>query len=317
MEFSVITKRWKTHLCGDSEINDIKNDIIKNKLLLIEKEAIEIFKTAGALLWDDILWDKSADLTTAYSRVFKMALGYGSFGTSTYKSDELKEKILYSLKWLHENRYGEKELIHDPAGWRDIGLFNWWDWNIGAPRYLIDILIIMADEIEVRSITEYLKLFDALVPAPRDYGANKLNFATLVIGSALLKNDVEKISTTFEQIKGMFEYCDGEDVWMQHKQPGNNGQGFYSDGTYIFHTKHPMNGTYGIEFYEKALNLYLLTKNTDFEFPECIVQKLKLWYKISFMNFVHYGKMNRAVMGREPNAIEGIAKKSYSVGLMF
>ncbi len=315
MELSAIIKRWKVRLCGDSDINDIQNEIIKDKLLLIEKEAIELLKTAGTSLWGDILWDKSADLTTAYNRVFKMALAYGSFGTALYKSEELKEKILYSLNWLYENRYGEKELAHDPTGWRDINLFNWWDWDLGAPGFLIDTLVIMADEIDADTIAKYLKLFDTLVPAPRDYGANKIHFATLVIGSALLKNDAKKISETFEDIKEMFEYCDGEDVWMQHKQPGNNGQGFYSDGTYIFHTKHLMNGTYGIIFYEQALNLYLLTKKTHFEFPESIGQKIKLWYKISFMNFVHYGKMNRAVMGRKPNDIESIAQKIVWCGL--
>lgn len=278
---------------------------------------LQLVKTMGNSLWQDIPWDKSADLTVAYGRIHRMAQEFASEGSDVYQNEEVKDAILYALQWMYENRYGEKQMENTPDSWRNQFLFNWWDWEIGSPGHLISILMLMSEYVSVSARKEYLKLYLARVPRIKDYGSNKLNYVIQHLGSAILVQDEELALDTMTYLEDMFQYCDGDYVWNRRNQRGNDGQGFYSDGTYIYHTLHPQNGTYGWEFYAQAINLYQRLAGTSFAFSEELSDKLKLWYKTSFMPFVQYGSFARIMLGREPQWARTSAVKVIRYGLRY
>ncbi len=297
MDWGILRKNWVEEIIG-GKIDDF--DISLNLKVLfseLENEAEEYEKSIvldGTNIWQDIEWIESADLTTAYTRIACMARAYDTYGTKYYQNNDIKEKILFALEWMYQNRYGNNVLKGD--GWRRTDLFNWWDWAIGAPRELIDTMMIMYDELSYIQICDYLKAFDFQVPKVTDYGANRIDFAIEKIGSAVLRQDRETVLIALAAIEDMFKYCD---------DGANDGQGVYSDGTYIFHTKHPMNGTYGLSFMSTVVKLAKILKESEFAFSDEITKMLMNWYEKGYMDVFQYGSVVRMMYGRHHMAENG------------
>lgn len=298
--FQAIKERWKQELIN-SGISGKAYEYTKNWSYDISN------------LQEGILWNRSNDMSIVYGRIYVLSYLYNNQDHELYQNEQVKAIILDALEWMYRNRYGIKE--KEGTGWRDVKAFNWWDWEISSPTHLIDTLLMMEPELEeacrkegilfTDKVKEYLELFHYLVPGQKDYGANRLNYAVLIIKAAILEKDEKTVKKQIAEILDMFEYCDAG---------FNDGQGFYSDGTYIFHTRHPMNGVYGFEFYRKAVELCVLFDNTELSLPADVKEKLVYWYKTAFMPIVQYGTVIRCMMGREPEVTEEVAEHILSVG---
>ena len=298
--FEIIKNRWRTYTRGNESINKKDNCYIADKLNKINETAEKLYKSINFEkddLWDDLEKGTTASMTVSYIRISKMALAYGTYGTNLYKNESLKAVILKALEWMYNNRYGEKEI--ENKGWRDITAYNWWDWAVGAPQFLMNTLLIMEEEIEHKKICDYLNKFDHGVPKVVDYGANRFDFAMLISIAGILQRNEKKIKYAIGECDNLFMLCDNGE---------NDGQGFYSDGTYIFHTKHTMNGTYGFEFLSKAINFAILFKGSEFELSETKERMLVDWFLDGIIPFVDYGVFLRMVCGRVPQQVEKIGK---------
>jgi len=300
--FETIKKRWRTYTLGNESINKKDNCYIADKLNKINETAEKLYKSINFEkddLWDDLEKGTTASMTASYIRISKMALAYGTYGTNLYKNESLKAVILKALEWMYNNRYGEKEIKN--KGWRDITAYNWWDWAVGAPQFLMNTLLIMEEEIEHKKICDYLNKFDHGVPKVVDYGANRFDFAMLISIAGLLQGNEDKIRYAIGECENLFLLCDNGE---------NDGQGFYSDGTYIFHTRHTMNGTYGFAFLSKAVNFAILLNGSEFAFSDEKKKRLVEWFIKGIIPFVNYGVFSRMVCGREPDLVEEKAKSA-------
>lgn len=237
--------------------------------------------------------EASGEMTREYSHIKTIAISFGTKGTKHYENSDVLDMLLYSLEWMYNNRYGENEILG--KGWRDMRLFNWWDWEIGSPTSLIDALVILEDKIDTEKRKKYLSVFDKRVPLPRDYSSNKMHYAELCTLAGLLENDPDRIYAALEEAKDTYEFADG---WK------NDGQGFYTDGSYIFHTRHSMNGTYGIVHFRVTLDLCRVLKGTCFANP-ALEEKLLFWAENSFLPFVSRCYAARGIMGRHPHNLLG------------
>ncbi len=231
----------------------------------------------------------SRQMTQEFARIADIARAWGSCGTAYYQRDDILEIIHYSLQWMYEHRYGIREL--EGHGWRDTRLFNWHDWKLGSPEHIIHTLIILGDKISSEKIADFLHLFDALVPEARDYSSNKIHFAKLIIGSGLLQGKTERIECALRGIEETNIYVDNGE---------NDGQGFYTDGSYIFHTRHPMNGSYGKGHFANMVDICRILHGTAYEDTE-INTRLCDWAKNSFIPFVSKSVCASCVLCRHPN----------------
>ena len=237
--------------------------------------------------------EASGEMTREYSHIKTIAISFGTKGTKHYENSDVLDMLLYSLEWMYNNRYGENEILG--KGWRDMRLFNWWDWEIGSPTSLSDTLVILKDHITNEDAKRYLSIFDKRVPLPKDYSSNKVHYAQLCITAALLEGDADRIFASIDAMKDTYEFSDG---WK------NDGQGFYTDGSYIFHTRHPMNGTYGIVHFFVTVELCRILKGTAFAKKE-IEDKILFWAENSFLPFVSKCYAARGIMGRHPHNLMG------------
>ena len=90
-----------------------------------------------------------------------MATGYAIEGGELYKNKELLNDIVYALDYMHEHYYTKrKQKIF-------IGLENWWNWDIGIPQALVQILVFIKDELTKEQINKYLSPLNQYIPLPK------------------------------------------------------------------------------------------------------------------------------------------------------
>lgn len=287
----IALENWKRILVV-SEDSDILDPIVKKRLSIIDKNAEEALSSYDKNGKESLFLGRIPNDTDEMVKEFKymslLAIAWGSYGSKYYKSDDILEKILFSLEWMNENRFGQKEI--DGVGWRDTRLFNWHRWQIDSPQYIMYILVILGDILTPEHAVKYLKLFDHLVKKPRDYASNKLHFAKLIIGAGLLQRNEDKIHLALNNIDDTHAYVDGGLY---------DGQGFYTDGSYIFHTRHVMNGLYAQIHFAQQVDICKILKGTKYADLE-IEEKMCRWAIDAFIPFLAKGVVSRSVLGRYP-----------------
>ncbi|MBE6608555.1 MAG: hypothetical protein E7633_08365 [Ruminococcaceae bacterium] len=276
---------------------DISDPIVKKNIANIERAAEKSLSSFNKDASDSLFLgkapEKSNDMTKEYNHIQNIAVAWGSYGTKFYQNKDVLAIILFSIEWMNRNRYGQKEI--DGVGWRNIYQYNWHDWDLGSPERLINTLVILGDHVSLEDRKRYLKLFDKKVPLPRDYASNKIHYEKLVIGSALLQNNEEKIYAAVKECEDTNIYVDG---WK------NDGQGFYSDGSYIFHMRHPMNGTYGIIHIDCVVAICKIFKGTKFA-DEVLEKRICEWAENTFAPVISKTLATRRVLCRHPDATRG------------
>ena len=300
-KFDASKERWRKSLVGTPEQIMSGDENIKVRVKACGDKAISVwnnFKKFRAenspSLFRPDAYEKSNDMTKEYGTLKVMALGYATYGTECYQNPELLSDILFALEFLYTHYNGEAEI--NGTGWRNIRSFNWWDWQIGTPIAMMDTMILVDEHLDVESKRNYLKIFNLLVPKPRDYGANKVHYGILMAKSGMLCEREELIKIGIEEIENTYLYADGG---------VNDGQGFYRDGSYIFHTLHPMNYTYGMGHFTAVIELAELLCGSEFELSVEKKELLYSWLYKSFVPFYRCGIVGRGVLGRHPLGTKG------------
>ena len=289
----IVLTNWKKKLTVEEGV-DLLDPVVSKMVKRIEGDAVYALnlyaENAGEhSLFLDHKPERSTEMTIEFRQLIKIARSWASYGTKHYKDAEVLKTIKYCLEWMYENRYGYNEL--NDCGWRSTKIFNWWDWDIGSPTQLIGTLICLGDEVSKEDCKRYLALYDARVPEPRDYGSNRIEFAKNIIGSGILCGDESKIYTAINGIKETNIYVDGG---------LNDKQGFYTDGSYIFHTLHPMNGTYGAGHFSTLTELVFLFRGTDYLDPG-LTNMIPDLAENTYLPFISRTIVTRSVMGRYPD----------------
>ena len=272
---------------------DLDDPALKQNIANIEAAADKALAAFKRDATDSLFLGRSPvvshDMTQEYARVWDIAKAYGSYGTKYYNDEKLLEILLFCLEWMNQNRYGQKEI--DGVGWRDMRQFNWHDWELGTPEKIINTLVVLGDIVSLDDRKRYLKVFDFRVPVPRDYASNKVHYEKCCIGSGLLQENEEKIYAAINACEDTNIYVDG---WK------NDGQGFYTDGSYIFHTRHPMNATYGIIHAICVVDICKIFKGTKFADP-VLEKRICEWAENAFAPFLSKTLACRRIIGRHPD----------------
>ena len=243
---------------------------------------------------------------TSYS-IYQMARAYGTYGCALYHDDGLLEDLLYAVEWFYENRYGNDEAENNANAWRNRNLYNWYDWSIGVPDNWIPTLMILKDDLSKEQISKYLACFDAAVPTTFSSGSNYIHSSRLIIGAAALKEDGDRIKEYAQDAEKTFVYVDNGRMQesfldaQRSEYTQNKGQGFYKDGSYVYHTLHAMNGTYGLPHLIKAADLLSTLYGTPFEMPSYCADTLAEWLVNSFDTLIYQNRLPRMVQGRTEN----------------
>ncbi|TCP23528.1 hyaluronate lyase [Scopulibacillus darangshiensis] len=295
-EFDSLRMKWKDYLTGGSEYDSGDPDISA----YIESLVTSVTNKKGTGFWDTMnrskersyLWSDlasktdPADFTVSYKRLGKMALAYSMKDCSLYQNQKLKKDIVDGMDWLYKNRYNETMSEYG----------NWWDWEIGTPMALKDLLVLMYNDLTDTQIENNIAVIDRFVPDPThrtrkiwstlvETGANRVDKALIVAVRGIVGKDSEKIAIARNALSDVFQYV-------------KDGDGFYRDGSFIQHVDVPYNGSYGIVLMNHLVDVLYALSGSSWKVTDPNLNNVYRWVFDSFEPLIYKGAMMDMVRGR-------------------
>jgi hyaluronate lyase len=233
-------------------------------------------------LWSYLpLGSTSANLTTTFQQLEQMALAYAMPGSSLYGNYALGEAINGGLDFMCTNYY---TLTSSEYG-------NWYDWEIGSPQALNNAAVLMYPSLTEIEITNYANSENHYAPGSPAAtfgwmtGANTSDKALVAIICGILVKNGGQISSGQTNLSPVFLYVTASD-------------GFYTDGSFVFHSNVAYNGHYGLVLLGDIPKIVLLLQGSQWQIPNTNLTNVYNWIPKSFEPLVYDGAMMDMVRGR-------------------
>ena len=297
-----IINKWQEFLIGlpnyDSQIKMIDEEI-KKVVSFNEKNAdgyysdINLSKDRKSIFKSFENMKSGVDVLKQYDGLVKIVKAYATPGTKYYKKEEIKTQVIDALDWLYDNAYHENL--------PELG--NWWQWEIGIPKKLNEILAIMYDEVPKDKKIKYLKVSQYFQPyakwsafspsasyssAPHkriSTGGNRIDTSLICFIRGVLMEDRTQILDGLNSVAEVGKIVTEKD-------------GFYKDGSFVQHDNVAYNGTYATVLFDGLGMILELIDGTEFkiESPEInnIYDSILKGYSYLMIN----GGVNDSVSGR-------------------
>ena len=268
-DFEKMRLKWAEFLTGKESL-ELQNSKVK-------KETIATLNNMGRKNLNNYNYDKArlsiySDLTdmkngvqvqTTYERLKDLSKVYVIPGTEFYKDEKIKIEILESLEWLHKNAYYE--------GVPEYG--NWWQWELGIPKNINEIVAIMYDEIPAENRMKYLKASQYFQPYAKysgyspsakyssspelrvSTGGNRMDTSIISFARGFLMEDKEQVLDGVLAVADVGEYV-------------TSGDGFYRDSSFVQHGNIAYNGTYASVLFNGLGSILYLTSGTQYEMKD-------------------------------------------------
>ncbi|MFE7107856.1 polysaccharide lyase 8 family protein [Streptomyces sp. NPDC057575] len=268
--------------------------------------AVAALDTTAAELWDTLdrsagrtaLWPDLAPLTDpgnfgqSYTRLRTVATAWATGGTSLAGSTQVADALVAALRFTHDTAY-------NPAR-RETG--NWWFWEIGAPRALMDCSVILRDRLPAADLADYLAVVDRFCPdADRrtnsptlsETGANRTDKAVIVALRGLLGQDPAKLVSARDALSDVRD--SGRNSLFRYT---SSGDGFYEDGSFVQHDVVAYTGSYGVVLLGGTAYLLALLAGSEWSVADPKVSVMYDAVERTFAPVVFDGLMMDSVRGR-------------------
>lgn len=293
--YKALRQKWSDRITIN-DIEDKENPDYKSNMASLAVQAQELWDAmnpydfgGGAEDTRTELWSKfdstkvSADLTSTIANIRTMAKAYASEGCSLYHDKDLGEAILGGLDWFYAKRYNENVKMYN----------NWWDWDIGVPQKLNDVLVLMYNDLSKEQLENHLRAINRFVPTPVSVpggpnpltGANLLDTAMVSAVSGMLEESNRRLTEAKTAVSDVLPYV-------------TKGDGFYEDGSFIQHTDIPYAGGYGGVLMSGISNLLFITDNSPWEVTDPLIENVYDWIINAFEPLYYKGAIMDMVSGR-------------------
>ncbi|WP_338693376.1 polysaccharide lyase 8 family protein [Streptomyces sp. Q6] len=297
---AALRARWHTLLTGGPGL-DTSEPRIAAAIARIDRAAASALTgldpTRADGLWPDLTSTSvSNHVTTSFKRLSTAATAWAVPGTTRYRDPDLAELLARGVDWMLEHRYGPGQVRFD----------NDWDWEIGSALALNDTAVLLYDALGADRLTRITDAVRHYTPDPNLWradrqiatGANRVWICTVVAVNAVLRGadaDLARVRDALSDVEG-----GGANSVLAFQDEGSGtGEGFYSDGSFLQHYKHPYNGGYGKELLGNLSRLLNLFAGTDWELTDPDVAHVRQWVTDGFEPLIARGDMQAGVCGRE------------------
>ncbi|QUW93995.1 Xanthan lyase [Streptomyces sp. V17-9] len=233
-------------------------------------------------LWPGHPFDPPAGITFAYGRLWTMTEAYVQEGTGSTGDPALLADILRGLDHLSAT-------VYNPATTR---YGNWWEWQIGSPRLLMDITAALYDHLGTDRVAAACAAVDHFVPDAMlgDYsgtstGANRVDLCRSVALRGILGRAPAKIALARDALSPVFPYV-------------TKGDGLYADGSFVQHTWVAYSGTYGQVMLDGLGRLFTLLAGSEWAVTDPGRQIVLDSVEHAYAPLIHDGLVMDVVNGR-------------------
>jgi len=303
-EFELLRVKWINYLVGsdynteDPDILDALSRIDNNVTNLEGTGAWDTMEQSQGrtVLWQDLPGSGDAvHAWAAYNRLKNMTIAWSTIGSEWYGNEDLKEDIINGLDWLYVNRYNENKL---ESG-------NWWEWEIGIPQSLGDIMVLLHEHLTPVQIENYSNAINKFCPDPTkrtgntpnstanlvETGANRLDKALAVVLLGINTGNSAKIEQGRDAIGHVLSYV-------------TSGDGFYEDGSFVFHSSIAYTGSYGGVLIGDIAKLLTLLDESSWPVTDPNMNNVFRWVTDSYEPLIYRGRMMDMVYGRAVSRID-------------
>lgn len=293
-EFDVLRDRWAALNTGgaidpaEPAYADALAKLTTQAQAFVDDLIIDTDRTA---LWPDLpLSSTSGNFSISYTRLKTIALARATPGTTL--STDPADRLASALDFLNQRAYNE---TLSETG-------NWWFWEIGAPRALLDTCILAYDALSADQLTSYLRAVDRFVPDPnrrtnspnvRETGANRVDKALIVALRGIVGKSAEKIAAARDALSDVAEA--GKNSVFTYV---TSGDGFYRDGSFVQHGNLAYVGTYGNVALGGVANLFSLLGGSTWQITDPNRAVILDAVEASFAPFIVNNLMMDCVSGR-------------------
>ena len=262
--------------------------------------------SSSTFLWSDlplkyptavsVANDASDNMVTTFSRLYKMAQAYATPGcsvtvnlvtTTLTGNPDLATAIINALDWMVANNYTATATQYG----------NWFDWEVQGAQNFVDTQILIYSQLSALQIASYAAAVDNYGPNSannRDYfswgpltGANTTSVALVATLRGALAKEASKIAE-----------INGSSAVPEVFRLVTDGDGFYEDGSYVFHGNVAYNGHYGYVMLEAVTILSALLDGTPWTIVDSNYPYVYDWITKGFMPFYYRGSFMDCVRGR-------------------
>ncbi|MEV5346204.1 polysaccharide lyase 8 family protein [Streptomyces achromogenes] len=235
-----------------------------------------------ATLWPGHPFDPPSGITFSYNRLWTMTQAYVQTGTGVTGDPGLLTDVLRGLDHLAAT-------VYNPATTR---YGNWWEWQIGSPRLLMDITAALYAQAGPDRVAAACAAVDHFIPDTMltDYsgtstGANRVDLCRSVALRGILGRSPQKIALARDALSPVFPYV-------------TKGDGLYVDGSFVQHTWVAYSGTYGQVLLDGLGRLFALLAGSPWEITDPGRQHILDSVEHAYAPLIHDGLVMDCVNGR-------------------
>lgn len=322
-DYQNLRAKWSSLLVGQNL--DQNDTVIMETVNNLNVQAQEIWNrysykgqpVCGGIPWKDeegkkgnpnIEYQRDAvEFRPAFQNLLTMAKAYRVEHGALYHNQALLQDMIQILDWLTTNCYR-------PQSETD----NWWTWEIGIPKDLIPTLILLSDELTKEQKENYTKAIVFFQPDPyhggaigtgsthvegyrMQYAANRVDNSVTAMGLGLLLEENEFMYLAQLASSSVLEFVSVKDSALLARDGFENG--FYTDGSYIDHSRTPYAGSYGVVVLEGVVNISAILSNSPWQYSadktDILETILLNTYGISVYNGLMLDMLRGRAVGRE------------------
>lgn len=233
-------------------------------------------------LWSDLPFGSvSANIVSTFERLQAMALAWAMPGSSLQNNGSLAATVASGLDWMNANVYTTSATEYD----------NWFHWEDSGPQALNSTMVLLYPALTGTQITNYCNAIDRFSPggAGATYGwmtgANTSDKVLVAVVRGALGRNAAKIAAGQTNLSTVFPYVTASD-------------GFYTDGSFVFHGNIAYNGHYGLVLLGDIPTLVNLLHGSPWQITDPNLANVYAWVTNSFEPLVYNGNVMDMVRGR-------------------
>jgi len=295
--FDVLRAKWRDSLVANGGTSTSINSNAA-KYWTNTTNGINTNPTSSAFyLWSDLPLTRSTNSSTnmkdTFGRLEMMAIAYATPTSAYYGNATLATAVANGLDWMVTNVYNGTN--------GTAGTDNWYHWMIsGAENFANTALLVYPalTESQIKSYYDKLQYYSptggpngqSLWPSAYNWsaltGSNIAEAAFVMTLNGILYKSSDKLTEGRTNLLRVFPTV-------------TSGDGFYSDGGYIFHWNAVENGSYGLDLIIAVTNVTNLLYGSAWALAESDSSKVySAWIPQGLMPFYYHGALMHMIRGR-------------------
>ncbi|GAA2221971.1 polysaccharide lyase 8 family protein [Promicromonospora sukumoe] len=298
-----LVERWAVLQTGGPGL-DLADAHVAAAVRRVDRAATTVLATldrsAGrTALWADLAdRTRSTNVTTTFKRLRSIAVAWATPGTPVSGDATVADAVADGIGWMHDTLYGPGLPRFD----------NDWDWEIGSASALVDTLVVLREHLGA-DLARSTAAVDHYTPDPNLWradrqiatGANRVWIATVVAVRAALDGDEDALARVRDALSDVEGGGANSVLAFADEAAGaaGTGEGFFRDGSFLQHWKHPYNGGYGKELLGTLSSLLHLLGDSPWQVTDPALANVYGWVTDAFDPLMVRGDMVASVCGRE------------------